>query len=139
MDLSWAVNRKPAPSREKITRAQEAGHSRHVPPENSTYRRLTVADATTARLRRPLGSLHHGHRGQRTRGTRAGDRPAACCAVHGLAIGFTVFVGAAAVGGISGGAFNPAVAPTPSNAGVWDLPERVLALTRSAQFADRQA
>jgi|SRR5579859_2496136 len=29
---------------------------------------------------------------------------------YGLAIGFTVFVGAAAVGGISGGAFNPAVA-----------------------------
>jgi aquaporin Z len=29
---------------------------------------------------------------------------------YGLAIGFTVFVGAAAVGSISGGAFNPAVA-----------------------------
>jgi aquaporin Z len=29
---------------------------------------------------------------------------------YGLAIGFTVFVGVAAVGGISGGAFNPAVA-----------------------------
>jgi aquaporin Z len=29
---------------------------------------------------------------------------------YGLAIGFTVFVGATAVGGISGGAFNPAVA-----------------------------
>ena len=28
---------------------------------------------------------------------------------YGLAIGFTVFVGAVAVGGISGGAFNPAV------------------------------
>jgi aquaporin Z len=28
---------------------------------------------------------------------------------YGLAIGFTVMVGAAAVGGISGGAFNPAV------------------------------
>jgi aquaporin Z len=29
---------------------------------------------------------------------------------YGLAIGFTVFVGATAVGGVSGGAFNPAVA-----------------------------
>jgi aquaporin Z len=29
---------------------------------------------------------------------------------YGLAIGFTVMVGAVAVGGISGGAFNPAVA-----------------------------
>jgi aquaporin Z len=29
---------------------------------------------------------------------------------YGLAIGFTIFVGATAVGGISGGAFNPAVA-----------------------------
>ncbi len=29
---------------------------------------------------------------------------------YGLAIGFTVFVGAAAVGSISGGAFSPAVA-----------------------------
>jgi aquaporin Z len=30
--------------------------------------------------------------------------------VYGLAIGFTVMTGAFAVGGISGGAFNPAVA-----------------------------
>jgi aquaporin Z len=29
---------------------------------------------------------------------------------YGLAIGFTVFTGAVSVGGISGGAFNPAVA-----------------------------
>ena len=29
---------------------------------------------------------------------------------YGLAIGFTVFAGAVAVGGVSGGAFNPAVA-----------------------------
>ncbi|MCI0432253.1 MAG: aquaporin family protein [Gemmatimonadetes bacterium] len=32
---------------------------------------------------------------------------------YGLAIGFTVFTGAVAVGGISGGAFNPAVAVGP--------------------------
>jgi aquaporin Z len=33
---------------------------------------------------------------------------------YGLAIGFTVFVGAAAGGGISGGAFNPAVGLGPA-------------------------
>ena len=36
---------------------------------------------------------------------------------YGLAIGFTVMVGAFAVGGISGGAFNPAVAFGPE---LWD-------------------
>jgi len=37
---------------------------------------------------------------------------------YGLAIGFTVFVGAVAVGGISGGMFNPAVALGASIAGL---------------------
>ena len=38
-----------------------------------------------------------------TRGTEGNSN-------YGLAIGFTILVGASAVGGISGGAFNPAVA-----------------------------
>jgi aquaporin Z len=38
---------------------------------------------------------------------------------YGLAIGFTVVVGAVAVGGISGGAFNPAVALGASTAGLF--------------------
>jgi aquaporin Z len=37
---------------------------------------------------------------------------------YGLAIGFTVFAGAVAVGGISGGAFNPAVAVGVATAGL---------------------
>jgi aquaporin Z len=38
---------------------------------------------------------------------------------YGLAIGFTVFVGVATVGGISGGAFNPAVASGASVMGLF--------------------
>ena len=37
---------------------------------------------------------------------------------YGLAIGFTVLAGAVAVGGISGGAFNPAVAVGVATAGL---------------------
>jgi len=40
---------------------------------------------------------------------------------YGLAIGSTVFVGAVAVGGISGGAFNPAVALGLSITGIFDF------------------
>ncbi len=41
---------------------------------------------------------------------------------YGLAIGFTVVAGAFAVGGISGGAFNPAIAPGAMVTGLfeWD-------------------
>jgi aquaporin Z len=39
---------------------------------------------------------------------------------YGLAIGFTVFAGAAAVGGISGGAFNPALAVGLMVTGIFD-------------------
>jgi aquaporin Z len=41
---------------------------------------------------------------------------------YGLAIGFTVVVGAFAVGGVSGGAFNPAVAVGVRVAGIADVP-----------------
>ena len=42
---------------------------------------------------------------------------------YGLAIGFTVLVGAVSVGGVSGGAFNPAVAVGVSTAGIlsWSM------------------
>lgn len=41
---------------------------------------------------------------------------------YGLAIGFTVLVGAFAVGGVSGGAFNPAVAVGVRVMGITDVP-----------------
>lgn len=71
---------------------RQLGRDRHAPRAHSPGRHCSKASSTSAS------------------GFSVDGQPSFINSFYGLAIGFTVAAGAVAVGGVSGGAFNPAVA-----------------------------